>query len=175
MTEILNGYTIMYVTKGEHYLVKNGTKQGRIFDRLDCLGPEDLFTTSKSAIRGFKRVLSLELSHYEFFVVQFQKGKMTTKSKFVVENKGDSWYETLEVVEYKDATFTSVWSNNKKITTICKVKTETHQIFDIEKLDEDTEKLGVLLYHYITIDGNEYAALNANVEDDIDESDYWFE
>lgn len=49
----------------------------------------------------------------------------------------------------------------------------THQIFDIETVDVE---VGSLDYQYVTIYGKEFAALNANEEDDIDSStDYWFE
>ncbi len=63
----------------------------------------------------------------------------------------------------KSATFTSVWDGGYEVTTDCKVNMETHEIF--EHLDNE----------YITLDGVDYAALNANEEDDIDKSDFWYE
>lgn len=75
---------------------------------------------------------------------------------------------------FKNATFTSVWDGGYEITTNCKVNMETHEIFDIEKAEVD-ESLEHLDNEYITLDGVNYAALNANEEDDIDKSDFWYE
>ena len=71
------------------------------------------------------------------------------------------------------AKFTSVWDGGTEITTKCRVNLRTHQILDIETVDVE---VGSLDYQYVTIYGKEFAALNANEEDDIDSStDYWFE
>ena len=74
----------------------------------------------------------------------------------------------------KNATFTSVWDGGYEVTTNCKVNTETHEIFDIEMAEVD-ESLEHLDNEYITLDGVDYAVLNANEEDDIDKSDFWYE
>ena len=74
----------------------------------------------------------------------------------------------------KNATFTSVWDGGYEATTNCKVDMETHEIFDIEMAEVD-ESLEHLDNEYITLDGVDYAALNANEEDDIDKSDFWYE
>lgn len=73
----------------------------------------------------------------------------------------------------KDATFTSLWDGDTAITTNCKVNMETHEIFDIEVAEVD-EGLEHLDSEYITLDGIDYAALNANEDDDIDKSDFWY-
>lgn len=76
----------------------------------------------------------------------------------------------------KNATFTSVWDGRNgrfEVTTNCKVNMKTHEVFDIEVSDNET--IGVLDSEYITIDGIDYAVLNANNEDDIDSSDFWYE
>ena len=74
----------------------------------------------------------------------------------------------------KNATFTSVWDGGYEVTTSCKVDMETHEIFDIEMVEVD-ESLEHLDNEYITLDGVDYAALNANEEDDIDKSNFWYE
>lgn len=74
----------------------------------------------------------------------------------------------------KNATFTSVWDGGYKVTTNCKVNMETHEVFDVEiaMIKTDLEHLD---YEYITLDGKDYAVLDANEEDDIDKSDFWYE
>ena len=73
----------------------------------------------------------------------------------------------------KNATFTSVWDGGHKVTTNCKVNMETHEIFDIEKAEVD-ESLEHLHIEYVTVDGVDYAALNADEEDDIEKTDFWY-
>lgn len=74
----------------------------------------------------------------------------------------------------KNATFTSVWDSGYEVTTNCKVNMETREVFDVEKAEVD-KSLEHLDNEYITLDGVDYAVLNANEEDDIDKSDFWYE
>jgi hypothetical protein len=75
----------------------------------------------------------------------------------------------------KNATFTSVWDGGYEVTTNCKVDMETHKVFDIEISVGTEDFVNELDYEYITLDGEDYAVLNANEEDDIDKSDFWYE
>lgn len=74
----------------------------------------------------------------------------------------------------KNATFTSVWDGGYEVTTDCKVNMETREVFDIAMVEVD-ESLEILDYEYITLDGADYAVLNANEEDGVDKSDFWYE
>lgn len=74
----------------------------------------------------------------------------------------------------KNATFTSVWDGGIEITTNCKVDMETKEVFDIETVEGD-ERLEHLYKEYITIDGIDYAVLNASEFEDIDKSEFWCE
>lgn len=73
----------------------------------------------------------------------------------------------------KNGTFTSVWDGGYEVTTNCKVDMETHEVFDVEVAMLKTD-LKHLDYEYITLDGEDYAVLNANEEEDIDKSDFWY-
>lgn len=75
----------------------------------------------------------------------------------------------------KNATFTSVWDGGYEVTTNCKVDMETRAVFDIEVSVGIEDFVNELDYEYITLDGKNYAVLNANEEDDIDKSDFWYE
>lgn len=77
----------------------------------------------------------------------------------------------------KNATFTSVWDEETKITTNCKVNMETREVFDIEINNSDEiEKLDVLNYEYITIEGVDYPVYNATHEKNgLNKTDFWYE
>lgn len=73
----------------------------------------------------------------------------------------------------KNATFTSVWDGGYEVTTACKVNMETKEVFDIEIASDGIEDLEILDYEYITLDGESYEVVDANVEEA--GTDFWYE
>lgn len=93
-----------------------------------------------------------------------------------VEYTGKGYYKRKEDIKpiIKNATITSVWRGGLTVTTNCKVDTETHKIFDIEKVDGD-ERMKVLEREYITLDGVDYDAYCLECDNDtVNENDYWY-
>jgi hypothetical protein len=80
----------------------------------------------------------------------------------------------------KDATFVSVWDGGFELVSDCKVNTETHEIFDIEKVDnpvdDDGDELEILDREYVIVDGEEFCAGSAYSETEgwNPDRDYWY-
>lgn len=56
------------------------------------------------------------------------------------------------------ARYTSVWDDCISVTTTCKINLNTHEIFDIERIDTDGMDLNALTNEYVTIDGKDHPA-----------------
>lgn len=67
------------------------------------------------------------------------------------------------------AKFTSVWDGGYKVTSPCKVNTETKEVFDIEPYEGIEDFVETLDEQYITVMGNEYS-----VSDNRNETEYWY-
>ena len=84
-----------------------------------------------------------------------------------------------DVVDIKDAMFTSVWDGGFEITTKCKVNTETKEIFDIEVSESNTDMVEHLDEEYVTIDGIDYRAVTAEYAnlypEEMDDETFWYE
>lgn len=74
----------------------------------------------------------------------------------------------------KEAEFTSVWDGGFEITVSCKVDMESHEIFDIQTVDVG-DSVDCLDEEYVTIDGEDYPAVNYGEWDKNDEETFWYE
>lgn len=74
---------------------------------------------------------------------------------------------TDEMAEVVYATYTSVWEGGVSVSSKCKVRMRTGEVFDIECSGVDID--GILEDEYITISGIDY-----NVSDDPKATLYWY-
>lgn len=73
----------------------------------------------------------------------------------------------------REASYTSVWDCGRAVTSSCMVDTETHEVFNIEVV-EDCDELDSLDSEYVTIDGVDYKAAHISERKD-DGSSFWYE
>lgn len=80
----------------------------------------------------------------------------------------------------RDAKFVSVWNDGFHLETDCKVNVLTHEIFDIQKIenavDDEGDELEMLHRQYVIVDGKEYCAGSAYSETVgwNPDTDYWY-
>lgn len=100
-------------------------------------------------------------------------GKYKPRCEYIHDEKGIDYVFCFHIYEVeniiKNATFTSVWDGGYKITTRCKVNTETKEVFDVEKVVETADCVNELDYEFVTIDNIEYP-----VSCDKKETEYWY-
>ena len=73
--------------------------------------------------------------------------------------------------------FTSVWANEGEIETSCKVNTDTHEVFDIERVDpaDYGMECEILEYEYVEFcNSNKIHRFQVYEKDDLEsDTDYW--
>lgn len=70
----------------------------------------------------------------------------------------------------KNATYTSVWDGGYEVTTNCKINTKTHEVFDIETVED--QEVDTLDREYVTIDEVCYP-VKLMEDDEITDNDFW--
>ena len=73
--------------------------------------------------------------------------------------------------------FTSVWANEGEIETSCKVNTDTHEVFDIKRVDpaDYGMECEILEYEYVEFcNSNKIHRFQVYEKDDLEsDTDYW--
>ena len=92
------------------------------------------------------------------------------KKAYIIPDRDSRFHK-----EIIDATFVSIWDDDVRKETACKINTKTREIFDIEhKFDKDDEELFECYSEYVSIDGIDFPAVPEDAYKSGQKLSFWY-